>query len=240
MGGHQAKTLIPLGEHRPLLYYLLAGLESAGISDVLIITGFQPKELQDFVEEHASGLEIAFVRNTRYASWGNFHSLRLAIDQSPGRDLLVANSDVIVNPDVYNRVASSDGDLVLAIEKRSRLDEEDMRVELRGRTVQAIGKHLKPVRSHGEFAGISLLRPDAALAYSDIATEWEWLRTTDGYYEDIYAQLLGRVAARAAFVEPGEYAEVDTPEDVPHAVDVIERHRASWSGESAAPAGGPR
>ena len=237
MGGEIPKTLMPIGAHEPLLYYILEGLKKADVADVLIVTGFKPKLVQQFAEQHSKGIEVSYVRNTRYASWGNFHSLRLAIDQSPGVDLIVVNSDVVVTPEVFRRVADGEGDLVLAVEQRRRLDEEDMRVELKGRSIRAIGKHLKMARSHGEFVGVSMLRPGAAQRYADISTDWEWWATTQGttrrYYEDVYAAMLDHVDARAVFVERGEYAEVDTPDDVEVAQAVIAEHADSWAAQAA-------
>jgi choline kinase len=234
MGGEIPKTLLPLGGDEPLLHHILQGVRSAGITDVLIVTGFKAGAVQEFVAEHAEGLEVTFVRNTRYASWGNFHSLRMAVDQSPGMDLLVVNCDVVMVPSVYRRVLEAEGDLALAVERRRRLDEEDMRVELADHRVVAIGKHLKMARSHGEFAGVSMLRPAAAQLYADTATDWEWRVTTDGYYEDVYATLLERLDTRAVFVEAGEYAEVDTPEDVAAARAVIRDHADSWAAPATA------
>lgn len=229
MGGEIPKTLMPVGAHEPLLYYILQGLKKSGVTDVLIVTGFKPQTVQQFVAKHSDGLEVTFVRNTRYASWGNFHSLRMAVDGSPGVELLVVNCDVVVTPEVLRRVIESDGDLVLAVEQRRRLDEEDMRVELKGRSVRAIGKHLKMPRSHGEFAGVSLIRPEAAQLFASISTDWEWMVTTQGYYEDVYAAMLDRVDARAVFVERGEYAEIDTPDDIEAAQAVIGDHADSWA-----------
>jgi hypothetical protein len=42
-----------------------------------------------------------------------------------------------------------------------------------------------------------------------------------------------RIDARAANVEPGEYAEVDTPEDVAAAAAVIDRHAGAWDKASS-------
>jgi choline kinase len=224
MGGHKPKTLIPLDGRRPLLGYVLDGLARAEISDVLIVTGFQPAAVEEFVGENAENMEVTYVFNARYASWGNFHSVRLAIDQSPGKELLVVNSDIIVNPDVFTRVVASSGDLILAVQSRQNLDEEDMRVELDSDRVRGIGKGIRMVRSHAEFIGVSLLRPAAARPYQEIASDVEWQAQTSGYYEDIYSDLLDRIDVRATLVEEGEYAEVDKPEDVAAAVEVVNRY----------------
>jgi choline kinase len=223
MGGGTPKTLLPLDGGPPLLHYILEGLRTASVTDVLVVTGHRDEEVQAFMTEQAEGLEVSYVFNARYASWGNFHSVRLALDQSPGYDVLVVNSDVVVQPDVYRRVVETWGDLVLAVEKRRVLDDEDMRVRLDGDRVLAIGKHLKRAFSHGEYAGISLMRPEAADVYLQLATDLEWATDISLYYEDIYGEMMDRVEVRAATIAEGEYAEVDSPADIPGALAVIER-----------------
>jgi choline kinase len=233
MGGELPKCLIPLGDHEPPLYYILHGLKSSGVDDLIVVTGFRPPDVQEFVGKHW-GDATTFVFNARYASWGNFHSVRMCLDQSPGLDLLVINSDVVVVPDVYKRVIDAPGDLVLAVERRHGLNEEDMRVEVRGNQVRKIGKNLKMALSHGEFDGVSLIRSSAARLYLDYATDLQWRADTGVYYEDVYASMLDIIDCRAAYLTPGEYAEVDVPEDVPAAVSVIERHRDAWEAPASA------
>ena len=227
MQDERPKSLIPVEEDRPLLQYILEGLKIAGVTDLMVVTGFGAAQIQEYVTDKWAG-DVTYVFNARWASWGNFHTVRMAIDQSPGFDLLTVNSDVIVHPDVYSRVASSTGDLVLAVQRRPKLDQEDMRVELDGTRVRQIGKHVKMPRSHGEFSGVSLLRPPAAAAYSELATDLEWSAKTQGYYEDVYAKMLPILDVRAAFVRGDEYAEVDTPEDMDDAREVLRHHSDAW------------
>lgn len=229
MGGERPKTLIEVDDHEPLLFYLLHGLTKAGVEELLVVTGFKHEPLQDYIVGQWGADRVTFVRNMRYASWGNFHSVRVALDQSPGFDVLVVNSDVIVHPDVFKRVANAPGDLVIAVEQRYGLDKEDMRVRLDGDKVLTISKELRMNLSNGEFCGVSLLRPPAAALYRDIATELEWRAQTNQYYEDVYNRMLERVDARAAEVRSGEYAEVDNPEDMSAAAAVVERHSGLWT-----------
>lgn len=240
MGGRTPKTLLPLGDHEPLLHYILAGLEKAGISDLLVVTGFEPAPIQEYVNERWNNDDVTYVFNARFASWGNFHSVRMAVEQSPGMDLLVVNSDVIVHPDVYSKVSKAQADLVLGVQWRQthQLDEEDMRVRLDKDRVRAIGKDLSMAHSHGEFAGVSLIRPDAAREYSNVATNLEWSAATTLYYEDIYGAIIPKVDVRAALVPGEQYAEVDEPADVAAAVHVIEQNESAWDAtEAPAPTG---
>jgi choline kinase len=158
------------------------------------------------------------------------------LDQLPGFDVLVVNCDVVVQPEVYKRVVDQSGDLVLAVEKRLVLDDEDMRVRLDGDRVLDIGKGLKRAYGHGEYAGVSLLRPEAARRYLKVATDLEWAHDVNGYYEDVYAKLMGDLDVRAALVNEGEYAEVDTPDDVPAAVAVVQRHHQALAPRGSAEA----
>jgi choline kinase len=234
MGMDMPKTLAPVDNGKPLLHYILKGLALAGVSDLLVVTGYKPADVSEFVTEHWSTGSAAFVRNARWASWGNFHSLRVGIDQSPEAELLVVNSDIVIHPQVFRRVVATRGDLVLAIEQKAELDPEEMRVTLEGERVVAIGKRLDMAASHGEFAGVSLLREETASVYSSIATDLEWRAETQVFYEDVYARLLARVDARAAAVQGGEYAEVDNPGDLDGARSVLERHREAWASPEAA------
>ncbi len=227
MGGIEHKSLLPVGSHEPLLYYLLGGLKKAGVEDLMVVTGYRSQDVQEFVSKYWES-ETTYVFNARYASWGNFHSLRLAIDQSPGFELLAVNCDIVVHPDVMSRVLSQRGDLVLAVERRLRLDDEDMRVDLKGSRVAGIGKHLKRARSHGEFCGVSLIRPPAAGPYADVASDYEWRGRSDVYYEDVYADIVDRVDVRSAPVNAEEYAEVDAPDDLPEAEAIIARNQGAW------------
>lgn len=224
MGGDTPKTLKPVGEKGPLLDYLIEGLKQAEVPDLMVVTGHRYGEVESYVTEKWGSENLTFVRNMRYASWGNFHSVRVAVDQSPGFDLMVVNCDIVTHPEVYRRVIESEGELILSVQKRDRLDTEDMRVQLDGSRVLGVSKELKMARSHGEYTGVSLLRGKAHRVYGNICNEMQWRARTSLYYEDIYNMMIGKVDARAAHVAAGEYAEVDTPEDLQAAERVIERH----------------
>ncbi|MGH2755005.1 MAG: NTP transferase domain-containing protein [Actinomycetota bacterium] len=225
MGGGTPKTLLPVDEGKgPLLRYILEGLQKAAVTDLLVVTGHRAAEVETYVRERWDEDNLTFVRNMRYASWGNFHTVRVALDQSPGMDMLVVNSDIVVHPDVYRRVIDQRGDLILAVQRRQRLDDEDMRVHLKGNRVLGVSKSLPVVKSQGEYAGVSLLRDSAHRIYGDLCNARQWRAQTRGYYEDVYNDMVNLVEARAAEVAAGEYAEVDKPEDLPGAAAVIERH----------------
>jgi choline kinase len=138
------------------------------------------------------------------------------------------NSDIVVHPDVFTRVSAEVADVVLAVERRDVFDGEEMRVTVADERVVAIGKDIDPRSSHGEFAGVSLLGPDAGELYTRIASALEWRAETSLYYEDVYARMLSEMEVRTAWVAPGEYAEVDAPEDIARATAVLDAHPEAW------------
>ena len=231
LGGGDPAALKVVGE-KPLLHYTVVGLEQMGIQDLLVVTGFKPAGVQEFVAENWSG-EASFVFNARYASWGSFHSVRMALDQSPGMDVMVVDSDLVVHPDVLGRVAGASGDLVVAVERRYRFGAEDMRVTLSGNRVRAIGKGIKQAHTHAEFVGASLIRPAAARLYADIATDQQWFARTQIPYEDIYNLILSGIEARAVDAPAGEYAKVAGTDDVAAAELVLQRHAGAWAAGSS-------
>ena len=54
MGGGTPKTLLALGDHEPMLHYILEGLKKAPIDDLLVVTGHRADEVEQYVTEHWS------------------------------------------------------------------------------------------------------------------------------------------------------------------------------------------
>ena len=218
MGGDAPAALAPIGEE-PLLHHTLEGLKRAGIEDLLVITGFKPGAVQEFVSDRWD--DATFVFNARYASWGNFHSVRMALDQSPGVDVLVVDTNLVVHPDVFARVTGAPGDLVLAVERRHRFGAEDTRVTLSRNRVRAVGQGIKQAHTHAEFGGVSLIRPPAARLFANVSTDLQWSAKTKIPYEDVYNLMLGGIDARAVDLQAGEFTKVTSRGDIPAADQVL-------------------
>ena len=228
MGGTYPKTLIPVARGEPLLHFILRGLEVAGIDELVVVTGFRSKDIEDFVAARGRRLECRFVANPKWDSAGNYHSLLVGLEAAERRDVLVVNCDVVIHPRVLGRVAAAAEDLVLAVQPRPELDLEDMRVMLDGTSIAAIGKALDIETSEGEYAGVSLVRRRAGIEYIAECREFMNDHSPSGYYEDVYARILSRVTTGIVEVGPAEYAELDTPGDAPDASSVVEAVGSAW------------
>lgn len=160
---HERPKCMLLINDRPLISYILDGLRGVGCVDITIVTGH--------LAEQIDAPSCRKVRNSDYENNNILHSLMYARDFLEG-DILVTYSDILVDPDVYKRLASSPGDMVIAVDRDwqpyydGRTDHplseaEKAFVDLGdgelGR-VEVLGKHLDPSDAGsylcGEFLGL--------------------------------------------------------------------------------------
>jgi len=93
--------------------------------------------------------------------------------------------------------------------------------------VRRLSKNVSPEHAVGEFIGVSTLGSSAQVAYAEAADEALASGESALYYEDIYSRICGRLATRVGFVEPGAWAEIDTPADLPTAGRVAAARNAA-------------
>ena len=102
------------------------------------------------------------------------------------------------------------GRLIIAIDDIKALAEEEMKVILDpdGMLVQ-ITKVMDPAEAHGEYIGVTLIEPRAAVPLAD-CLETTWRRDPHLYYEDGFAEFSERGGAiLAAPIGAVEWVEVD-------------------------------
>jgi choline kinase len=102
------------------------------------------------------------------------------------------------------------GRLIIAIDDIKGLAEEEMKVSLDadGMLVR-ITKVMDPAQAHGEYMGVTLIEPAAAVPLAD-CLETTWRRDPHLYYEDGFAEFSERGGAiLAAPIGAVEWVEVD-------------------------------
>jgi choline kinase len=116
------------------------------------------------------------------------------------------------------------GRLIIAIDDIKALAEEEMKVILDadGMLVR-ITKVMDPADAHGEYMGITLIEPTAAVALAD-CLETTWRRDPHLYYEDGFAEFSERGGAiLAAPIGAVEWVEVDDHADLLRAREIAAR-----------------
>jgi choline kinase len=225
--GHETaelpKTLIGVDGDRTILDIALANFAHVGLEDALIVTGYAHDRLAERVPEleRRHGVKLDLVFNPKALEWNNCYSLWCA-REAFSEGVLLANGDTVHPASVEERLLEARGpELVLAVDDSKPLGEEEMKVHITGDGhLDRINKALDPATAHGEYIGVTLIEPAAAVPLAD-ALEAIWRRDTTLYYEDGFQELADR-GGRVGIAPIGsvEWVEVDDHRDLARAREV--------------------
>ena len=228
--------MLPVGG-RPLLEHTVERMRNAGCRRVVVVVG----HLSDRIVTTADT-----VVNPDYLTTNILHSLMCARDYLEGPSV-VSCSDIWVEPIIYDRLMSTDGDIVVAVDDDWRsyyegreghpISEAEKVVISEVRTVAKIGKLVDDqtdVAGCAEFLGLwrmsatgtSVFRNafdelDTRLVPSDAfqgAAAWR-----QAYVTDMLQELSDRGVAIACAVVTSGWAELDTSEDYERLMSVAAR-----------------
>jgi len=221
------KTLLPVDGERTILDIALANLKSAGLDDVVVVTGFAAHRIderkQALEQDHGVNLELVF--NDKAEEWNNAYSLWIAREQLRGGAILV-NGDTVHPASVEETVLAARGPaIVLAADTDKALGEEEMKLHVTDDGfMDRINKALDPSTAAGEYIGVTLIEGEATDALAD-ALEATWKRDTNLYYEDGYQEFADR-GGRIGIAPIGQvdWVEVDDHQDLARAREVACRY----------------
>jgi choline kinase len=217
------KTLLPLADGRTILDLALANLRSAGLEDVIVVTGFAAERIEEQVPalERRHGVRLELVFNERAEEWNNAYSLWLAREAFADGVLLV-NGDTVHPASVEEGLLAARGpDVLLAVDCEKQLGEEEMKVEVaEDGGLRRIHKQIDPAGAAGEYIGVALIEPAAAGPLAD-ALETTWRRDPSLYYEDGFQELADRGGAiRVSPIGAVDWVEVDDHADLARALEL--------------------
>jgi choline kinase len=227
------KALLPVDGDTTILDIALRNLAAAGVTEVVIIVGYAAAAIADLVPdlEAAAGVEVTLVHNDRAQEWNNAYSLWLAREYF-SRGVLLVNGDTVhpasIEETVLARAAGHRtpplGRIVIAVDDVKPLADEEMKVTLDAAgLMQEITKLMDPACAHGEYIGVTLIEPSAAIGLAD-ALEATWRRDPGLYYEDGFAEFSRRGGAvLAAPIGVVDWVEVDNHADLQRARGIAGR-----------------
>ena len=227
-----AKRLRPLTDERPkclltvgqrtLLQRTVDGIIAAGISELVVVTGYRAQMIRDFLTSHYPDLTIHFIDNPDYAHNNNIFSLWLTRPYTEGRDFLLLDSDILFDPQIIPAVLSAGGS-ALAL-NRHELGEEEIKVIVddQNRVVE-ISKVCSIEQAIGESVGIEKMEADYSAA---LFRELEQLIEGEGLIDIFYERAFERLIPQGhtfTVVDTTRYfsIELDTVEDFENAKKLI-------------------
>ena len=156
------KCLLTVGE-RTLLQRTVDAIITAGIDELVVVTGYRQQMIRDFLTAHYPAVTIHFIDNPDYAHNNNIFSLWLTRPYTEGKDFLLLDSDILFDPAIIPAVLKQEGS-ALAL-NRHELGEEEIKVIVDNENhVQEISKVCSIEQAIGESVGIEKMTADYSTA----------------------------------------------------------------------------
>jgi L-glutamine-phosphate cytidylyltransferase len=215
---------------RSLLDRQLDTLESNGVHEAVVVTGFHDELVSQTIAARSGGPKVRTVFNPFYKVADNTGSLFMAREELAG-ECLVWNGDTLVSDALMRRVvANAQPGICVTIDRKDGYDEDDMKVVEEGGRLKAIGKRI-PQGVNAESIGLLAFRAGGAERFREAIERA--MRTIEGT-TIWYLRVINHIAQDADVftldIQGEEWGEVDFPEDVASAQALCER----WDRESKA------
>ena len=206
------KCLVRVGG-RAIIDHQLDAMETAGVAAAVVVGGYRIDQIADHLASRDGGIATTLIFNPFWAISSSIGSVWSARGHLRDGFMLV-NGDTVFDPAVIaDAVRDAPGGLTLVVEATAAADPDDMRVEMAGDRILAVGKGLDPaVATHRSLGVVLSSGGDAyAAALRDVIAE---PGGTDAYHHAIVARLAPQ-GVHALVVDPSAgWQEVDAPADI--------------------------
>lgn len=215
------KCLLKIGE-RSLLQRSIDALINNGIKEIVIVTGYLHKQIEDFVKQQYPNINISFIHNEVYDSTNNIYSLWLARPKADGEEILLLDSDLLYDPEIITRILSTNAENVLTL-IRHDLGEEEMKVVTDSSVIKEISKTCSPSDAIGESLGIEKMGKSYTSAlYKELEPMMNQEHLENVFYEKAFERLIPKGHTfKILDVTDLFSCELDTVEDFQNAKEKI-------------------
>jgi choline kinase len=222
---------------RTLLDRQLDTLAANGVDEAVVVTGFHDELVNADIERRrqaGEGPAVRTVFNPFFKVADNLGSLFIARDEIAG-DLLVWNGDTLVSEELMARVVdNSQEGICVTIDRKDRYDEDDMKViaDPDGR-LRAIGKRISQ-GVNAESIGLLAFRAGGAERFREAIEKA--MRTSEGttiWYLRVIHHLAQNGEVWTLDIKGAEWGEVDFPEDVGRAEELVKSWDAARKAKAA-------
>ena len=217
---------------RTLLDRQLDTLESNGVQEAVVVTGFHDDRVEEALANRSGGPRVRTIFNPFYKVADNTGSLYMAREELAG-DCLVWNGDTLVSNALMKRVVENErAGICVTIDRKPSYDDDDMKVVEDAGQLKAIGKRLS-AGVNAESIGLLAFRAGGAERFRQAIEQA--LRTPEGttiWYLRVIHHLAQSSDVWTLDISGEEWGEVDFPPDV----DAARALTARWDAAERAAA----
>ena len=228
----QGSRLMPLTSSKPkcmvefrgryIIDYLLDTFNKTNLNEVVIVTGYKSKVLEDYLE----GRNIQFYNNPLYDET-NMVSTFFVAQEKFVKDVIVSYSDIIYGPDVLLKIAKSQSDISVVVDSRWKdlwtirmedplSDAESLKIE-NGRIVDIGRSGVTYDEIDGQYIGLVKFSSASLPLVRETAFELigkDLLAPNNIYMTDLLQSLIEKgVHISPVFIEGG-WVEIDSKRDL--------------------------
>lgn len=211
------KCMTDLKDNDTILSRQLKIIKEAGLSDVIITTGYYDKVLVDYCESLETGLNFTFVKNPIYSETNYIYSIYCAREVL-NDDIIMMHGDLVFEKSVFEDVIKSEHSC-MTVSSTLPLPEKDFKAVIDGDRIKAVGV---------EFFESALAAQPLYLIKRE---DWKiWLSRIADFCESdnrkCYAEKAFNEVSDSCKIYTLDFkdrlcAEVDTPEDLAVVVKMI-------------------
>lgn len=216
MGWDKPKCLLQFGE-LTLLDNAAVSLTENGITDIVIVLGYQDQLVRDQMKIHDVNWQV--VINEDFAETNTINSLYLAGEYLDD-DFIYFNADVLFDRRIVSSLLTSCGSAFAIDVKACGGEEVKVIVDDSGRITQ-IGKKLPVDQCMGEFIGVGkFARSACGDLKNSLAHYNETLSQRNLFFEAAVNDILADNIFMAVDIEEKLAIEIDSPEDYYQALEL--------------------
>lgn len=218
---HSPKCLLEIGD-KSLLQRTIDALLANDINEIVIVTGYLHKMIEDFVTTHYTSLKVEFIYNERYESTNNIYSLWLAKASVLEQDILLLDSDILFDKKIITTLLASACPTCLALNKHPLGEEEIKVIADANHRIEEISKVCSIANAAGESIGIEKMSKEfvrTLFAELDVMISNQ---QDNIFYEAAFENVIRQGATMYAVdTTPYFSMELDTVEDFRQAQQLI-------------------
>lgn len=201
-----------------LIEYNIALLHAYGIRDIIIVTGYQTKKMEEFAQ-NIEGVKCIY--NPFYEMVNVLGSFYMAQEYLQ-EDTIYMHADTLCAPEILETMIQTEGDMVLPVEYKP-CDEEAMKVLTEQGRVVEISKLISCDKAEGEFIGIAKIGKQILSDLREASKTVLMNKEFSSYFEGAIQELINQGKHRIIAIDTKDYfwGEVDFLEDHERATERI-------------------